>query len=59
MQYAESERFQRFQGTEILRRFDRLMDHMRAQNADVDDQELAQDVAAARSVPGSVVEVAE
>ncbi len=47
--YDEFERFQRFRETEVLRRFDRLMDHMRTQNADVDDDEIAQDVAAARS----------
>jgi prevent-host-death family protein len=46
--YAEFQRFQALQEAEVLARFDRLMARMVAQNAAYSDDEIMDDVAAAR-----------
>jgi prevent-host-death family protein len=50
--YEDFLRFQEFQEAEVLRRFDRLVDRMASLNAQYSDEEVAQDVAAARNEIG-------
>jgi len=47
--YEEYQRYQAFQEQEILARFDALTERMATQNAAVTDDEVAEDVAAARA----------
>jgi prevent-host-death family protein len=51
--YAEFLRFQKFQASDVLPRFDRALARMAARNAGFSDEEVAADVAAARDeLPG-------
>jgi prevent-host-death family protein len=51
--YEEFLRFQALQEREVLARFDRLGTRMAEQNAAIDEEEVATDVAAARAELGS------
>jgi prevent-host-death family protein len=46
--YEEFQRFQEFQDKEVVRRFKDLLSRMAAQNAQFSDEEIAEDIAAAR-----------
>lgn len=46
--YDEYQRFQEFQESEILNRFDRLADRMATQNARFSDEEVEADIQVAR-----------
>jgi prevent-host-death family protein len=50
--YEEFLRFQALQEQEVLARFDRLVTRMAEQNAAIDEEEVATDVAAARAELG-------
>ena len=47
--YEEYQRYQAFREQEILARFDALTERMATQNAAVTDDEVAEDIAAARA----------
>jgi prevent-host-death family protein len=47
--YEEYRRFQALQEQQVLARFDRLVARMAEQNADISEEEVAADVAAARA----------
>ena len=49
MPYEEFMRYQQWQEQEVLARFDQLTDRLAAQNADLAEDEIAGDVAAART----------
>jgi len=51
--YSEFQRFQSLEESEVLTRFDRMRDRMRARNTDFTDDEVAADVAEARRSTGS------
>ena len=51
--YAEFLRFQQFQASDVLPRFDRALARLAERNAGFSDEEVAADVAAARDeLPG-------
>ena len=47
--YGEYQRYQTFREQEILARFDALTERMATQNAAVTDEQVAEDIAAARA----------